>query len=181
MLVLLFVAAFGFTLAMSYRGHQSAPAGMVSANMADAVRMSRKMAKAQPVSPFDPAPAAIVRPHEPTTQQLELIGQLYEQVAVPTEEASMEVREKRGNEIREIANLHGPQATQALVSALRNDSDIRNRLLAVEALHRAGVDGDADWQIRNVLHDVSLSQDEVVAPHARDAYDDLVKRLDAQR
>jgi hypothetical protein len=118
--------------------------------------------------------------HEPTAEQLQTIARLSEQV-MPREETTAEEAEERGNAIRQLATLPGPQAAQALVHAIRNDVDPRNRILAVEALRRAGANGDASWAIRDALREASTSSDEVVAAQARAAYDELVAKLGVQR
>lgn len=126
-----------------------------------------------------PAPAAVTaapKKNEPTADQLKVIDDLKQQVAIRTEEgAAMEEREARGDAIREVGKLSGPQVTEALIAALRNDSDIRNRILAVEGLRRAAAAGDEGGRIREALREASTSANEVIAGHAREAYDALAK------
>jgi hypothetical protein len=117
---------------------------------------------------------------EPTAEQLQTIARLSELV-MPREETTAEEAEERGNAIRQLAALPGPQAAQALVHAIRNDVDPRNRILAVESLRRAGASGDAGWAIRDALRETAASSDEVVAAQARAAYDELVAKLGTQR
>jgi hypothetical protein len=117
---------------------------------------------------------------EPTAEQRQTIARLSEEV-MPREETTSEEAEKRGDAIRQLATLPGPQAVQALVHAIRNDVDPRNRILAVEALRKAASGGDTDWVIRDALREASTSSDEVIAAQARAAYDDLIAKLGTQR
>lgn len=120
-------------------------------------------------------------PREPTAEQLQTIARLSEQV-MPQGETTSEDAEKRGDAIRRLATLPGSQSVQALVHAIRNDADPRNRILAVEALKRsASVDGDPNRIIRDALREASSSNDEIVAAQARAAYDNLITKLGTQR
>jgi hypothetical protein len=131
-------------------------------------------------APGAPSAAQAAPRREPTAEQLQTIARLSQQV-MPREETTAEEAEERGNAIRQLAALPGPQAAQALVHAIRNDVDPRNRILAVEALRRAGANGDASWAIRDALREAASSSDEVVAAQARAAYDELVAKLGTQR
>lgn len=153
-------------------GREQMPAGSVANE--HALLQARSQTPAQGLARAAAAPAA---PHR---EQLQTIARLSEQV-MPREETTAEEAEERGNAIRQLATLPGPQAAQALVHAIRNDVDPRNRILAVEALRRAGANGDTGWAIRDALREASSSSDEVVAAQARAAYDELVGKLGTQR
>jgi len=178
---LLAVAAFAVVLGVTNRdrmrtqglaidGQTSARAEAATAGQAYAASSSSQDAAAQQPTPR----------REPTAEESQTIARLSEAVR-PQGETTSEDAEKRGDAIRQLATLPGPQAAQALVHAARNDDDPRNRILAVEALRRAGAGGDANWVIRDALREASSSTDEIIAAQARAAYDELVAKLGTER
>jgi hypothetical protein len=180
----LFVDAFAAVIAFANRDHfpdtDAEPSGnaVVSApTAAPGVAASPAPSLEKPAAqlPASPAATAAPRHNEPSAEQLQAIEDLKQQVVASTPDAPMEEREERGDAIREVSNLSGPQAVQALIAALRGDSDRRNRILAVEGLRRAAAAGDKDGAIREALREASTSSDEIIAEHAREVYSALAR------
>lgn len=183
----LFLVAFATVVAISNRNRllslartaversASAPNVLPEAR-ASVARVAQVPTSAGPAAPAAATAHPAPRKAAPTAEQVKVIDDLKQSVSARTEEGgAMEEREARGNAIREVGNLSAPQATQALISALRNDSDLRNRILAVEGLRRAAVAGDEDGAIHEALREASTSANEVIAEHAREAYNALAK------
>jgi hypothetical protein len=91
--------------------------------------------------------------------------------AMPLDETTAEENEQRGDAIRRLAA--SPVNTQPLVYALRNDADIRNRILAIDGLRRAALSGSTDRTITIALTEASSSDDEVIASQAHEALADI--------
>jgi hypothetical protein len=171
---ILFAAAFAAVVAFANRGDdpEERPAERVATAPAVPAATASSPAATQVVSSeVIPAP----RRKEPTAEQLQAIDDLKQQVTASTPDAPMEEREERGNAIREVSAVSGPQAIQGLIAALRVDSDRRNRILAIEGLRRAAAAGDPGGAIRDALREASTSGDEVIAEHAREAYDAIAR------
>lgn len=188
-LSLLAVAAFAAALALANRdrmpwagsamaGADSAPSTAGAGANETGNTGSRASSRARIGAPSSQVAAAQRR--DPTPEQLQTVARLSEEV-MPREETTAEHAERRGDAIRQLGTLPGPQAAEALIHATRNDVDPRNRILAIEALRRAGAAGDANWVIRDALRDASTSSDEVIAAQARAAYDELVAKLGTER
>ena len=179
----LFVAAFAAVIAFANRGHsadtdaESGSDDVVSVPTVDPGVAANPSRSEKPAAESPAAPAASVvapRHNEPSAEQLKAIADLKQQVVASTPDDTMEEREGRGDAIRQVSNLSGPLAVEALIAALR-DPDRRNRILAVEGLRRAAAAGDKNVAIRDALGEASTSSDEIIAEHAREAYDALPK------
>lgn len=96
------------------------------------------------------------------------IADLSRQV-MPLDETTAEENEQRGDAIRRLASSPAADTTQPLVYALRNDVDVRNRILAIDGLRRAALAGNPDRSIGDALVEASRSSDEVIASQARQA------------
>jgi hypothetical protein len=90
-------------------------------------------------------------------------------LVMPLDETTAEENEQRGDAIRQLGASTHPESVPALVYALRNDIDVRNRILAINALLRAGLAGNTDPAIADALAEASRSDDEVVASQAQQA------------
>lgn len=88
---------------------------------------------------------------------------------MPLDETTAEENEQRGDVIRQLGTSTNPEAVAPLAYAMRNDSDIRNRILAINGLLRAGLAGNPDRAIVDTLAEASRSDDEVIASQARQA------------
>jgi hypothetical protein len=88
---------------------------------------------------------------------------------MPVDETTAEENEQRGDVIRRLSAAPAPDTAQPLIYALRNDVDIRNRILAIDGLRRAALAGNPDRGINDALVDASRSSDEVIASQARQA------------
>ena len=117
-----------------------------------------------PVSETDEPPADAPPPEADLAVVTDLSGQV-----MPLEESTAEENEQRGDAIRQLGSSTNPQAVPALVYALRNDVDIRNRILAIDGLRRAALAGNSDRAITDVLLEGSRSGDEVIASQAGQA------------
>lgn len=123
-----------------------------------------------------PPTAGVVEPADEMPPQLQGadIADLSRQ-AMPIEETTAEENEQRGDAIRRLgasasANV---EAIPALVYALRNDVDIRNRILAIDGLRRAALAGNPDRGITDALIEASRSGDEIIAAQAAQALIEL--------
>ena len=128
LLGMLALAAFAIALAFTNRDRLPS-AEIVIAGDGDAPAAASAQ-RAFPKHDQPPPPPANAPPaeqpalaREPTAEQLQTIARLSEQVMPPGETTS-EDAEKRGDAIRQLATLPGPQAAQALVHAVRNDVDL---------------------------------------------------------
>jgi hypothetical protein len=90
-------------------------------------------------------------------------------LVMPLDETTAEENEQRGDAIRQLGASTHPESVPALVYALRNDIDVRNRILAINALLHAGLAGNTDPAIADALAEASRSDDEVVASQAQQA------------
>jgi hypothetical protein len=130
-------------------------------------------------TPLTPAPAsqAATRSQEdrarmavaelPAPSAVE-VADLSRQV-MPVDETTAEENEQRGDAIRRLSAAPAADTAQPLIYALRNDVDIRNRILAIDGLRRAALAGNSDRGIDDALVDASRSSDEVIASQARQA------------
>lgn len=89
--------------------------------------------------------------------------------AMPREETTAEEDEQRGDVIRRLGASADPLAVPSVIHALRNDVDIRNRILAIDGLRRAALAGNTDRAITDALADAARSADEVIASQASQA------------
>jgi hypothetical protein len=120
--------------------------------------------------------AATARARSPTAEEVEAAARFREQIATSEE------GEERGDAIRRLARIPDPQAVLALTQALRTDTDVRNRLLAVESLRRSAEEfADPQWVIRDALRSAADDPDEIISTQARSSYDEILKRLGTQR
>jgi hypothetical protein len=93
--------------------------------------------------------------------------------AMPVEETTAEENESRGDAIRKLGASPSPDAISALAYALRNDADVRNRILAVNSLRRSALAGNGDSAIVSALREASNAADSTVASVARDALSEI--------
>jgi hypothetical protein len=70
---------------------------------------------------------------------------------MPSDETTAEENEQRGDAIRRLSAAPAANAAQPLIYALRNDVDIRNRILAIDGLRRAALAGNPDRGIVDAL------------------------------
>jgi hypothetical protein len=96
------------------------------------------------------------------------------------EAVSAHVPEARGNAIRELAAMKTRESIQALAYALSSDEEAENRLLAVASLNALARDGYEVGPIRDTLRLAAADADENVADHAKEAYDELMRRDETQ-
>jgi hypothetical protein len=99
-----------------------------------------------------------------------------ERQAMPMEETTAEENEQRGDVLRRLRASENPAAVPALVYALRNDVDIRNRILAIDGLRRAALAENRDRAIVDALAEASRSGDEVIASQASQALAEIEER-----
>jgi hypothetical protein len=179
----LFAAAFATTLlytsgAGGLLGKATEALHHVSASPAPRIAVSPQSpaAVATPVPvAASVASAAVPTPREPTATEMQAFTRLQEQ-------ARSDEAEERGDALRRLAVIPGPQVVQALGQSLREDADIRNRLIAVTSLQRLGEQfGDAQWLIRDALRIAADDRDEVLSLQAQAAHEALLKKLGAQR
>ncbi len=121
----------------------------------------------QPVANAQNDPARKAAPELPAPSAVE-IADLSRQV-MPMDETTAEENEQRGDAIRRLSAAPAADAAQPLIYALRNDVDIRNRILAIDGLRRAALAGNPERGINDALVDASRSSDEVIASQARQA------------
>jgi len=107
-------------------------------------------------------------PALPPAEDLAAVAELSRQVT-PLDETTAEENEQRGDAIRRLGSSQAPGNAQPLIHALRNDVDIRNRILAIDGLRRAALAGNPDRGIYDALVEASRSDDEVIASQARQA------------
>jgi hypothetical protein len=100
------------------------------------------------------------------------IAELSRQV-MPVDETTAEENEQRGDAIRRLSSSLAMDSTQPLIYALRNDVDIRNRILAINGLRRAALAGNPDPGIEDALVEASRCSDDVIASQARQAVSDI--------
>lgn len=111
----------------------------------------------------EPSPPASAAAEDPA-----VVADLSMQV-MPVDETTAEENEQRGDAIRRLSAAPAADTAQPLIYALRNDVDIRNRILAIDGLRRAALAGNPDRAINDALVDASRSSDEVIASQARQA------------
>jgi hypothetical protein len=133
---------------------------------APAAKSSLAPPHAPPVSPESPSTAVASPPTESSAAQAEP-----ESEASPNLEAVAEQGEQRRDALRKLGA--GPDAIPELVDAVRNDTDVRTRILAIQALRRAALGGNQDRAITDVLREASLGDDTVVVAHARSVLDQI--------
>jgi len=131
---------------------------------------SQEAASGARVAETEPAALPSSTPESPA-QVAELTRQ-----AMPVDETTAEENEQRGDALRRLGQSGNADAVSGLVYALRNDVDVRNRILAVDGLRRAALAGNADRTITDALADAARSDDEVIAAQARAALDELGRR-----
>jgi hypothetical protein len=100
------------------------------------------------------------------------VAELTRQVA-PFDETTAEENEQRGDAIRRLGASDNGEAVPGLVYALRNDVDVRNRILAIDGLRRAALAGNTDSRITDALGDVARADDELLAAQARAALGEI--------
>jgi hypothetical protein len=118
-----------------------------------------------------------VQPEEKRTSQVtpQPLGaeQIREYQEASRDALDAEEGEDRGVAIRKLESATTPQAVAALVQVLRNDPDVRNRLLAVNALSSLARSGYDTVSIRAELEAAARESDPNVASHAEEAYTEL--------
>lgn len=92
---------------------------------------------------------------------------------MPLDETTAEENEQRGDAIRRLSAAPAADTTQPLIYALRNDVDIRNRILAIDGLRRAAIAGNSNRGIVDALVEASRSSDEVIASQANQALSEI--------
>lgn len=180
----LFVAAFAATLAYTNAGSLAGKvAELVRTTRANAappasitsVQTSAVASDTAPSVAEEPASIAVPTPRAPTALEMQTFTRLQEQIR-------SEEGEERGDALRRLGSIPGPQAVLALGQSLREDADVRNRLIAVSSLQSlAERFGDEQWLVRDALRLAMDDQDELLATQARAAHDTLLKKLGAQR
>jgi hypothetical protein len=135
--------------------------GMAAAKQPD-VPSPGSMNVESPAREPSPDAGAEVQPELPD------VGALSRQV-MPVDETTAEENEQRGDAIRQLGSNPSADSTSALIYALRNDVDVRNRILAIDGLRRAALAGSTDRAIPDALVDASRSGDEVIASQASQA------------
>jgi hypothetical protein len=111
-------------------------------------------------------------PDSPPTSDIPDVADLSRQV-MTVAETTAEEDEQRGDAIRRLSSVAGASNVQPLIYALRNDVDIRNRILAINGLRRAALAGNPDRAISDALLEASRSGDDVIASQARQALAEL--------
>jgi hypothetical protein len=111
-------------------------------------------------------------PDPPPSSDTPDVADLSRQV-MPAEETTAEQDEQRGVAIRRLSATTAAGNVQPLIYALRNDVDVRNRILAINGLLRAALAGNPDRAIQNALIEASTSRDDVIASQARQAQAEL--------
>ena len=149
------------------RGNDDAPAGNVPGAAPAAMTPLSPPAAGQPSSGSnrDTHEAAVPAPPEYHPEDLVESAQQ----VMPTDETTAEENEQRGDAIRRLSTAPAANAAQSLIYALRNDVDIRNRILAIDGLRRAALAGDPHRGIDDALLEASRSGDEVIASQASQA------------
>lgn len=179
----LFVAAFAATLAYTSGGSLAGKVAELMRTQAGAAPHLASIPRVQiSVAPGTAASAAEAAtsvagptPRAPTALEMQTFTRLQEQVR-------SEEGEERGDALRRLGSIPGPQAVLALGQSLREDADVRNRLIAVSSLQAlAERFGDEQWLVRDALRLAMDDQDELLASQARVAHDALLKKLGTQR
>jgi hypothetical protein len=149
------------------RGNDGAPAGNAPGAAPTTLTSLSPPAAAQPASGSnrDTREAAVPAPPEYHPEDLVESAQQ----VMPTDETTAEENEQRGDAIRRLSTAPAVDAAQPLIYALRNDVDIRNRILAIDGLRRAALAGNPDHGIADALAEASRSGDEVIASQANQA------------
>lgn len=133
---------------------------------------------ARPAIGDEPSPLPMPTHEEPSTRDpppaadMAAVTDLSRQV-MPVDETTAEEDEQRGDAIRRLSSYTAAGSAQPLIYALRNDTDIRNRILAINGLLRAAHAGSPDRDIDEALIEASRSGDDVIASQARLALAEL--------
>lgn len=118
------------------------------------------------------APVEPTAPDPPPASDTPDVADLARQV-MPFDETTAEEDEKRGDAIRRLSASTAAGNVQPLIYALRNDLDVRNRILAINGLLRAALAGNPDRGIENALIEASTARDDVIASQAHQALGEL--------
>jgi len=172
-----FCAVFAAVVLLAGRDSQLQPAHMVppagdsgpfaksGAQLTAPVGLPGERTRDEPSTPAS-APA----------EDLAVVADLSMQV-MPVDETTAEENEQRGDAIRRLSAAPAADTAQPLIYALRNDVDIRNRILDIDGLRRAALAGNPDRGINDALVDASRSSDEVIASQARQALAEIERAL----
>jgi hypothetical protein len=165
-LAIAFCAVFATVVLLASRGTRAQPQARVQV-IVDATPYAKSAAPSSPPAVVavadDPSP-----PASAPVEDLPADADLSRQV-MPLDETTAEQNEQRGDAIRRLGSSPTVDTAQPLIYVLRNDVDIRNRILAIDGLRRAALAGEPDRGINDALLEATRSSDEVIASQAGQA------------